>query len=139
MTNIKFNTHTSKSLHRIDAQGKVTGAAHYPGDLTPEVLLHALGDTRGKKAAPDAAVETTLAFIGDLLDDYFHRFSPLAAGRPLLDGQALMARFGLAPSPTVGRVLRAVEEERLAGRIATRDEAFAFAGQFLADNTDQKR
>ena len=106
---------------------------------TPEVLLHALGDTRGKKAAPDSAVETTLAFIGDLLDDYFHRFRPLASGRPLLAGKELMARFGLAPSPLVGRVLRAVEEERLAGRLATHAEALAFAGTFLAGDIDQAR
>ena len=106
---------------------------------TPEVLLHALGDTLGKKATPDAAVETTLAFIDDLLDDYFHRFRPLASARPLLGGRELMVRFGLAPAPLVGRVLRAVEEERLAGRISTRDQALAFAEGFLAGTIDQAR
>ncbi len=30
----------SKSVPRIDAAGKVTGAAHFPGDITPENLLH---------------------------------------------------------------------------------------------------
>lgn len=28
------------SIPRVDAQGKVTGAAHYPGDITPQKLLH---------------------------------------------------------------------------------------------------
>jgi hypothetical protein len=106
---------------------------------TPEVLLHALGDTLGKRARPDKAVETTLVFIRGLLDDYFHRYCPLAASRPLLGGKDLMARFDLAPSPLVGRVLRAVEDERLAGRIATRDEALAFAGKCLAGNIDPMR
>ena len=50
-----------------------------------------------------------------------------------------MDRFGLAPSPRVGQVLAAVEEERLAGRIATRDKALAFAGRFLAGDIDQTR
>jgi tRNA nucleotidyltransferase/poly(A) polymerase len=104
---------------------------------TPEVLLHALGDTLGKRAAPDAAVETTLAFIRDLLEDYFDRFRPLADRQPLLSGRDLLDRFDLAPSPLIGKLLAAVEEERLAGRIATRDEALAFAGKFLAQNTDQ--
>jgi CO/xanthine dehydrogenase Mo-binding subunit len=31
----------SKSVKRVDAQGKVTGYTDYPGDLTPENLLHA--------------------------------------------------------------------------------------------------
>lgn len=30
----------SRSTHRVDALGKVTGATHYPGDITPENLLH---------------------------------------------------------------------------------------------------
>ena len=30
----------SRSLHRVDAPGKVTGAALYPGDLTPDNLLY---------------------------------------------------------------------------------------------------
>jgi putative nucleotidyltransferase with HDIG domain len=99
---------------------------------TPEVLLHALGDTLGKKAAPDAAVATTLAFIRDLLVDFFQRFQPLAARQPLLGGRDIMARFGLHPCPLLGEVLAAVEEERLAGRITTPKEALDFAGAFLS-------
>ncbi|MCA9931151.1 MAG: molybdopterin-dependent oxidoreductase, partial [Anaerolineales bacterium] len=40
MTVTKPNQLESRSLHRVDALGKVTGTAHYPGDLTPENLLH---------------------------------------------------------------------------------------------------
>ena len=36
----KPNGNPSQSIHRIDAAGKVTGAALYPGDITPENLLH---------------------------------------------------------------------------------------------------
>jgi CO/xanthine dehydrogenase Mo-binding subunit len=36
----KMNTYRSKSLPRVDAAGKVTGETAYPGDLTPENLLH---------------------------------------------------------------------------------------------------
>ena len=38
MTNIK--PLQSASRQRVDAQGKVTGATAYPGDLTPDQLLH---------------------------------------------------------------------------------------------------
>ncbi|KAA3657026.1 MAG: aldehyde oxidase [Chloroflexi bacterium] len=36
----KPHTLESRSLHRVDALGKVAGAAQYPGDLTPDNLLH---------------------------------------------------------------------------------------------------
>lgn len=34
------NGYQSQSLHRVDAAGKVTGATLYPGDVTPQNLLH---------------------------------------------------------------------------------------------------
>jgi tRNA nucleotidyltransferase/poly(A) polymerase len=99
---------------------------------TPEVLLHALGDTMGKKRTPDSAVATTLHFIRSLIDDYFHRYRPLAQGRPLVGGRDLMHHFDLQPSPLVGELLQAIEEERLAGRITTRADAMAHAAACLA-------
>ncbi len=99
---------------------------------TPEVLLHALGDTQGKKEAPDADLETALSFIKDLIRDYFDRYRPLAARRPLVGGRDLMARFDLKPSALVGDLIKTVEEERLAGRITTREEALAHAARYLA-------
>jgi len=99
---------------------------------TPEVLLHALADTTAKKRRPDNAVETTLHFIRSLIDDYFRRYRPLAESRPLVSGRDLMHHFGLQPSPLVGDLLRALEEERLAGRITTRADAMAQAAEYLA-------
>jgi tRNA nucleotidyltransferase/poly(A) polymerase len=98
----------------------------------PEVLLHALGDTLGKRKAPDAAVETALAFIKDLIRDYYDRYRPLADRQPLIGGRDLMNRFGLKPSALLGDILKAVEDERFAGRIGTRDEALAHAARVLA-------
>lgn len=99
---------------------------------TPEVLLHALGDTMGKKQAPDIEVETTLNFIRGLIGDYFGRYRPLAERQPLVSGRDLMDRFGLPPSALIGELLQAVEEERLTGRITTPDQALAHAASCLA-------
>ena len=35
-----LNGNPSQSIHRLDAAEKVTGDALYPGDITPENLLH---------------------------------------------------------------------------------------------------
>jgi hypothetical protein len=103
---------------------------------TPEVLLHALGDTLGKKKAPDRAIDSALHFIQDLIRDYFDRFRPLADKQPLVSGRNLMAHFGLKPSALVGDLLNAIEEERLAGRITTREDALACAAEFLSTRND---
>jgi poly(A) polymerase len=105
---------------------------------TPEVLLHALGDTLGKKRQPDPEVETTLHFIRDLIDDYFGRYRPLAERQPLVSGRDLMHHFGLPPSSLIGNLLKAVEEERLAGRVTSREDALAHAAAYLAGMEELK-
>jgi hypothetical protein len=77
-------------------------------------------------------METTLDFIRSLIQDYFNRYRPLAEGRPLVSGRDLMHHFDLQPSALVGDLLKAVEEERLAGRVASRAEAMAHAAEYLA-------
>lgn len=99
---------------------------------TPEVLLHALGDTLGKKKAPDPAIDLAQHFIKDLIRDYFDRFRPLADQQPLVSGRDLMDYFGLKPSTLIGDLLNALEEERLAGRITTHKEALNCASEYLA-------
>jgi len=105
---------------------------------TPEVLLHALGDTMGKKKEPDPAIDLAQHFVQDLLRDYFERFRPLADRHPLMDGRGLMDHFGLKPSALIGDLLNALEEERLAGRINTREAALACAAQYLAAQDNPK-
>jgi len=103
---------------------------------TPEVLLHALGDTLGKKKAPDSAIDEAQDFIQGLLRDYFDRFRPLADKQPLVSGRNLMAHFKLKPSALIGDLLNALEEERLAGKISTPEEALTHAAQYLAAQND---
>ena len=123
-----LTAHQAQTLHR-----KGVNRLYRECDpWTPEVLLHALGDTMGKKQTPDTAVETTLHFIRSLIDDYFHRYRPLAEGRPLVGGRDLMHHFDLQPSPLIGDLLQAIEEERLAGHIASRADAMAHAAAYLA-------
>jgi len=105
---------------------------------TPEVLLHALGDTMGKKENPDPAIDLAQHFIQDLLRDYFERFRPLADQHPLVSGRNLMDYFGLKPSALIGDLLNALEEERLAGRITTREEALNCAREYLSVRNSPK-
>ena len=60
------NENQIQNILRVDAQGKVTGEAPYPGDVTPENLLHARVLFSGKPHARMLAMDTSkaLAFPG---------------------------------------------------------------------------
>ncbi len=60
------NEYQLQNIPRVDAQGKVTGEAPYPGDVTPENLLHAKVLFSGKPHARMSAMDTSkaLAFPG---------------------------------------------------------------------------
>ena len=58
--------------------------------------------------------------------------SDWAQVEPGVDGQDLAA-LGLAPGPAFGRVLKAVREARLDGRLESREEALALARRLVAE------
>jgi hypothetical protein len=51
---------------------------------------------------------------------------------PLVPGDELAAELGIRPGPELGELLRALEEDRYAGEISTRDEAVARARELHA-------
>jgi len=53
----------------------------------------------------------------------------------LLDGDDLMAEFGLAPGPHIGELLELVREAQAAAEVTTRDQALALARRHLAPDT----
>lgn len=63
-----MNELSSQSLHRVDAVGKITGATHYPGDITPQNLLHGKVLFSGQPHARMRAInlESALAVPGVL-------------------------------------------------------------------------
>jgi hypothetical protein len=63
--------------------------------------------------------------IRDLLRGW-QRERQASAAPPLLRGQDVMARFGLAPGPTVGWLLGRAREAQDLGLVATREEALAY-------------
>jgi poly(A) polymerase len=100
----------------------------------PEVLLHAMGDEEGKSGTPAPAGNSTQDLLQELLRNYFENYLPLSSAPPLLNGHDLMRHFGLPPSPALGRLLAALEEERIAGRLSSREAALAFVRRRLAEN-----
>jgi tRNA nucleotidyltransferase (CCA-adding enzyme) len=77
--------------------------------------------------AISAGVE--LAKLQALIDRYLDPHSQVAHPTPLVNGRDLVAGLGIAPSPTIGKLLTEIQLARIMGKISTPTEAIQFAQQ----------
>jgi tRNA nucleotidyltransferase/poly(A) polymerase len=102
------------------------------GDVAPDVCLLSLADraaARGPKVTQES-LERQVSATCAVLRIWREAGAPGASR--LLTGADVMDALGLAPGPEVGRVLAEVEAARLAGEIATREEALRLARDHVA-------
>jgi tRNA nucleotidyltransferase/poly(A) polymerase len=108
------------------------------GDCGPEALLLALclALTRPPGAPGDrrADVEALSGLVGAAWEAYFASYDSIVAPPRLLDGTALMVRFGLAEGPQIRELLEQVQEAQAAGTVTTPDEALRWVERALEDN-----
>lgn len=119
--------HHLRPLH-LSKAGEVTRRACYRffrdlGEAARAVCLVALADARATREGGALATDVE-GVVGTLLS--FHGEREARPPRPLVDGRALMARYGLEEGPLVGRLLSMVEEARAAGDVETEEEAFSY-------------
>ena len=107
----------------------------YSADVTLLTVADRLA-TRGRKAEPAIAAHLELA--REVLE---HAFALREAGpqAPLVPGDELAAELGIRPGPRLGELLRALEEDRYAGEIGTREEAVARARELLRRPARRRR
>ncbi len=103
-----------------------------------DLLVHALGDWRGKRKTLTTRDDGFQAFVTGLIGYYFETYRQALAAAPLLNGNDLIRHFGLKPGPAVGSLLDQIEEARLDGSLTTREEALAFVHRNLADGENEK-
>ncbi|MGH7324027.1 MAG: HD domain-containing protein [Candidatus Rokuibacteriota bacterium] len=121
--------HHLRPMHLAGA-GALTDRARYRfyRDLGPEtrdLLLLALVDAAAVRGDSPLAIWPRAALIRDLLRGWEVQ-RQAAAAPPLVRGQDVMARFGLAPGPAVGQLLSRAREAQDLGLVRTREEALAY-------------
>ncbi len=100
--------------------------------MAPNVLVHSAADAAAKQSDAGISAHRFFVFIDTLLDQFETRFVGIhKEGHPLLSGRDIMNRFGLPPSPLIGRILFRVEEARFSGNLRERDEAISAVEQWL--------
>ncbi len=95
------------------------------GEFTVEVLLLSWADrlsALGPKIKK-SDIEAQRKVISMLLNEHY-RLSTKKPLPKLINGEAVMKKFKLKPSPELGKLLGAVKEGQLLGKVATRKDAF---------------
>ena len=103
------------------------------GEHTPYLLMHTVADILGKHN-DDARNTAFIQFARTLAHQFIEDYKTRALCPPLITGRDLIEQFQLTPSPRFKELLDAVENERLAGNLATRLQAIEFIKNYL--NTD---
>jgi putative nucleotidyltransferase with HDIG domain len=121
--------HHLRPMHLAQA-GRVTARARYRffrdlRDEAPDLLLLALVDGAAVTGASPLALWRHADVVRHLLASQAEAVAAETA-RPLLRGEDVMAYFGLAPGPPVGRLLARAREAQALGWVGTREEALAF-------------
>ena len=121
--------HHLRPMHLAQA-GEVTPRARvrFYRDLGPDtrdLLLLCLVDAAGVTGVSPLAVWRRATLIRDLLGGWAEA-ETAAAAAPLLRGEDVMNRFGLAPGPAVGDLLARAREAQDLGLVRTREEALAY-------------
>jgi poly(A) polymerase len=95
------------------------------GRDTRDLLLLTLVDAAAVTGASPLTVWRRAPLIRDLLSGWAEA-DTAAAAAPLVRGDDVMTRYGLAPGPVVGRLLARAREAQDLGLVRTRDEALAY-------------
>jgi len=96
------------------------------------VLLLSLADQRATKGplTTAGARKQHERVVASLIREYLHRSKEKKRER-LIDGNNIMNKFRLTPSPLIGEILRALEELQAIGKIRTREEALKAAAKLV--------
>ncbi|MFH0762844.1 MAG: HDIG domain-containing metalloprotein [Candidatus Omnitrophota bacterium] len=99
------------------------------------ILLLSVADqraTKGSLSTRASRIRHEKTCFG-LINEYFSKDKEVKKPR-LLNGDLLMKRFKLKPSPLIGKILSEIEELQAIGRIKTKAEAFKAARKIIRKN-----
>jgi putative nucleotidyltransferase with HDIG domain len=115
----------------LAAAGRVTPRARYRffrdlGEDTRDLLLLNLVDAAAVTGVSPLAIWRRASLVRDLLRGWEETARAEAEAAPLVRGEDVMARFGIAPGPEVGRLLERAREAQSLGLVSTREQALAY-------------
>lgn len=97
------------------------------------ILLISYADISSAKGpiSPPGRDEEFLKFLQELVAYYYKEYYPAVNMPELIKGRDLMAKLQMKPGPQMGELLKEIREEQLRGLLKNRQDAFAFATNWL--------
>ncbi len=104
-----------------------------------DVILHSLADLRAtyETTLPQEHWAAELDICRALLEAYFETPEQVVHPPQLLNGDDLMAEFSLKPGRQIGQLLEAIRESQAEGNLSSREEALAFAREWLNNKANK--
>ena len=99
--------------------------------LTLPIIVHTMADIMAKHQKPQPRDAGFITFCDRLLADYGEFRKQQVIAPPLINGHDLIKIFGLFPAPRFKWILSRVDERRLSGELATREEALEWVKKKL--------
>jgi tRNA nucleotidyltransferase/poly(A) polymerase len=105
------------------------------GKAGVDLVLLGLADLRGMQGATLKQETWTAALdvARILLENYWEKPQETVSPPRLLNGNELMSELGLEPGRIIGQLLEAIREGQATGKVESREQAFAFAREFLKE------
>jgi tRNA nucleotidyltransferase/poly(A) polymerase len=132
---IHFHSNRLEEEHKTPSRKAIYRFFRDAGQAGVDLVLLALADLRATQGHT-LTQETWTAELDIcrlLLENYWEKPAETVAPPRLLDGHELMATFGLKPGPRIGEILAAIQEAQATGKVNSRDDAFAFVSEWLAN------
>jgi len=103
------------------------------GPAGVDVILHSLADVRAtyETTLPQEHWVAELDICRALLEAYWETPEEVVRPPQLLNGNDLMTELGLKPGRQIGQLLEAIRESQAEGQFSSREEALAFAREWL--------
>ncbi|MGB7873116.1 MAG: HD domain-containing protein [Anaerolineales bacterium] len=110
------------------------------GEAAVDLILLALADTRATRGhtLTQEVWIATLDICRIFLENYWERPAETVSPPRLLNGNEVMIEFDLKPGPRVGGVLEAIREAQATGKVHSREDALAFAREWLDEHENRK-
>ena len=133
---LHFHSSRMEAEHKTPSRKAIYRFFRDAGEAGVELALLALADTRATRGhtLTQDTWTATLDICRIFLENYWEKPAESVAPPRLLDGNELMNELELKPGPRVGEILEAIREAQATGKVGTREEALAYAHDWLKEN-----
>lgn len=134
---IHFHSNRMENEHKTPSRKAIYRFFRAAGEAGVDLVLLALADTRATRGhtLTQETWTATLDICRIFLENYWEKPAETVAPPRLLDGKEVMSAFDLKPGPRVGELLEAIREAQATGKVSTREEALAYARDWIKENT----